>query len=201
MIIHAVEQGTFEWHQLRLGRVTSTNFKKAISDSYLELIDELIAEEETGMSDDIDFISPDMQRGIDYEPLAARQYEQMKGVKCDQVGFITSTEYPFLGVSPDRCIGKEGVLEIKCPKSKTHIRYIRMNKVPSDYFSQCLVHFIVNTDLEWVDFMSYDPRVERKPVFLYRTERGDIEKEIESATKRLDRFAKKLSELKDRLFF
>ena len=67
MIIHNCDQGSHEWHQLRLGKLTGSRLKKMFAKDNLSLIDELIAEEEVGMIDDDDFVSEEMQRGIDMD--------------------------------------------------------------------------------------------------------------------------------------
>ena len=96
MIIHEVQQGSYEWHQLRMGKITSTRLKKAMSKDNLSLVDELIAEEETGLPDDDGFVSEEMQRGIDLEPLAIAEYERIKGTPVIRYGMLQSEEIPML---------------------------------------------------------------------------------------------------------
>lgn len=200
MIIHDVVQGSGEWHELRIGKITSSRLKRAISDKYLELIDEMIAEIEVGVDDD-DFVSDDMQRGLDLEPLAVIEYERITGVKTTVIGFVQSSELPILGHSPDRYVGKVGALEVKCPNTKNHIKYLRHDKLPTDYRPQVKTYFLCNPDLEWVDFMSYDPRLGKKPVFIKRVERGELQAELDSDWAKLINFNEKFEYYKDTLLF
>lgn len=201
MIIHDVQQGSYEWLQLRLGKITSTRLKKVLSKDNLSVIDELIAEEETGFGDDDTFVSEEMQRGIDMEPLAIKEYEHQTGISVDRIGFIQSSDIPMLCQSPDGYVGKTGAIEVKCPKTKTHIKYIRQGKVPNEYKEQVWTYFLVNPDLEWVDFISYDPRLIKKPIWVYRVMREDIQEDLDSTMEILKDFVSKYEKYKQEIFF
>jgi len=202
MIRHDVVQGSYQWHELRLGKVTSSRMKKVMGANNLEVIDEIIAEEETGFCDDLDsYVSEDMQRGIDLEPMAVDQYVKLTGATVEEIGFVQCSELPLLGLSPDRFVGTEGALEVKCPKTKTHVKYIRQNQVPNDYKYQIFTYFLVNPDIQWVDFMSFDPRLEKKPVFIFRTNRSDVKQELTECWNHLLKFNTKLDNIKRDLFF
>lgn len=201
MITHDVEQGSYEWHQLRLGKITSTRLKKVLSKDNLSLVDELIAEEETGLSDDDGFVSEEMQRGIDLEPLAIQEYESITGNTVTRYGFLQSEELPILCQSPDGYVGTEGAVEVKCPKTKTHIKYIRQGKIPNDYKEQVWCYFMVNPDLQWLDFISYDPRLTKKPIWVLRVNREDVQDDLNTAWEALLSFNEKYIRLKEELFF
>ena len=203
MIIHNVEQGSYEWHQLRTGKVTSTRLKRVLGSSNMDLIDELIAEIETGYMEDADaFVSEAMQRGTDLEPIAIKAYEELKGYKTEVVGFMQSEEYPLFGVSADRLVPDlKGAVEVKCPDTKKHIRHIRQNRVNADYEAQVISYFIVDPTIEWVDFVSFDPRLTRKPLHIIRVNRADYTKEIAEAQYALSKFFVKLKKTMDDLFF
>jgi len=201
MIIHDVEQGSYEWHQIRLGKITSTRLKKVLSKDNLSLVDELIAEEETGLSDDDGFVSEDMQRGIDLEPLAIKEYESMTGNTVTRYGILQSEELPILCQSPDGYVGTEGAIEVKCPRTKTHVKYIRQGKIPNDYKEQVWCYFMVNPNLKWLDFISYDPRLVKKPIWVLRVNREDVQDDIIGAWMMLQAFNEKYIRLKEELFF
>jgi putative phage-type endonuclease len=201
MIIHDVEQGSYEWHQIRLGKITSTRLKKLMSKDNLSLVDELIAEEETGISDDDGFVSEDMQRGIDLEPLAIKEYESVTGNTVTRYGILQSDELPILCQSPDGYVGTEGAIEVKCPRTKTHIKYIRQGKIPNDYKEQVWTYFMVNPNLKWLDFISYDPRLVKKPIWVLRVNREDVQDDIIGAWMMLQAFNEKYIRLKEELFF
>lgn len=201
MIIHDVEQGSYEWHQIRLGKITSTRLKKVLSKDNIALVDELIAEEETGLSDDDGFVSEDMQRGIDLEPLAIKEYESITGNTVTRYGIMQSDELPILCQSPDGYVGTEGAIEVKCPRTKTHVKYIRQGKIPNDYKEQVWCYFMVNPNLQWLDFISYDPRLTKKPIWVLRVNREDVQDDLNTAWEALLSFNEKYIRLKEELFF
>jgi putative phage-type endonuclease len=201
MIIHNCDQGTHEWLQLRLGKITGTRLKKMLAKDNLALLDEIIAEEETGLCDDDDFVSEEMQRGIDLEPLAIQEYCNVTGHEVDHPCLIQSSEWPILMMSPDGYIGTTGAVEIKCPKTKTHIKYIRQGKIPNDYKEQIWAYFMVNPDLQWLDFVSYDPRLTKKPIWILHITREEVADDVVFALTELDRFINKLNSYRNEIFF
>lgn len=201
MIIHDVEQGSFGWLELRLGKITGSRLKKICSTKSLDVVDELIDEIETGRVNDDGYVSEAMQRGTDLEPLAIKVYETMHGVKARRVGFCQSDTMPMVGMSPDALIGDDGAVEVKCPDTVKHIRTIRHNKLPSDHKHQVAMYFIVHEGLQWLDFMSYDPRLTKRPVFIYRVTRESIADEIAEYTEALQVFIAKFNKIQTELFF
>lgn len=201
MIIHDCTQGSFEWHQLRLGKITGSRLKKMMAKDNLSLIDELIAEEQVGIADDDEFVSDEMQRGIDMEPLAIQEYCNITGYTVDHPCFLQSEDWPILCQSPDGYIGTTGAVEVKCPKTKTHVKYIRMGKIPNEYKEQVWSYFLVNPDLEWLDFVSYDPRLTVKPIWIHRVTREELAEELDAAKVELIKFIIKLEQYKSEIFF
>ena len=199
MIIHDIQQGSWEWMELRNTMVTSSRLPRVFKSEYLSLIDELIAEELTGEWEDSSYVSDAMQRGLDLESIALDEYERINDVKLIRDGFIQSSTMPKLGYSPDGRVDKIGGVEVKCPSSKKHIQYLRQQQVPNDYKWQLYLSFLINLDLQWYDFMSYDPRVKQRPVFIIRTFRGDIEQELKEATDGLAKFFTKLEDIKSKI--
>lgn len=204
MIKHYVEQGSPEWHELRRGKVTGTNLKSILAPKSepLKIIDEMVAEDVSGMSDDEDgYVSDDMQRGIDLEPIAKKEYAHLMACEVEEVGFVQSERWPLLGLSPDGYVGEIGAIECKCPKTKTHVRYLRENVLPKEYYYQILNGFLVNPKLFWIDFVSYDPRFAVRPLFIHRTNRADLTKELVAAEKKLDEFFDTHKKLKTEIIF
>lgn len=201
MIIHDCTQGSFEWHQLRLGKITGSRLKKMMAKDNLSLIDELIAEEQVGIADDDEFVSDEMQRGIDMEPLAIQEYCNITGYIVDHPCFLQSEDWPILCQSPDGYIGTTGAVEVKCPKTKTHVKYIRMGKIPNEYKEQVWSYFLVNPDLQWLDFVSYDPRLAVKPIWIHRVMREELAEELQTAVVELEKFIAKLDKYKSEIFF
>lgn len=201
MIIHDCTQGSFEWHQLRLGKITGSRLKKMMAKDNLSLIDELIAEEQVGIADDDEFVSDEMQRGIDMEPLAIQEYSNITGYTVEHPCFLQSEDWPILCQSPDGYIGTTGAVEVKCPKTKTHVKYIRMGKIPNEYKEQVWSYFLVNPDLQWLDFVSYDPRLTVKPIWIHRVTREELAEELDAAKVELIKFIIKLESYKSEIFF
>ena len=207
MIIHSIEQGSIEWYNLRIAKVTGTTLKYLFGTDTLSQVDRLIAESETQEStDDDQYVTDDMQRGIDLEPEARLQYESMTGNKVSQVGFIQHSDlFPWFGISSDGLIYDgdklKGAIEIKCPSTKTHVKRIRQDQLPNEYKYQAKAHFILSDDIEWVDFVSYDPRFMKKPLFIYRTTREEIALDVEEIKSKMHDFEKKYYKLRDQIIF
>ena len=114
-----------------------------------------------------------MTRGIDLEPVAFAAYEGITGNLVQRSGFLAHTEH-MAGCSLDGHIGDyEGILELKCPKSATHLRYLRDGSMPSDHLAQVL-HNLWITGAAWCDFVSFDDRFpENLQLFRVRVERNE----------------------------
>lgn len=166
-------QGSPEWHQARLGCPSGSGFKRLItsrgepSTTAETYINELIAEKVTG---EPTFVTETewMTRGKELEVDAKCLYEFDQGVDIQDVSFIKDDHYEF-GVSPDGLIGKDGGIEIKCPKPSTHIQYLRTNKVPSIYIAQIQGCMMV-TERKWWDFMSFHPMMKPLIIRVHRDE-------------------------------
>ncbi|MFT0692481.1 YqaJ viral recombinase family protein, partial [Pseudomonas aeruginosa] len=61
-----------------------------------------------------------MQWGTEQEPFARIAYMADRGLDVQEIGFIQH-ETLMAGCSPDGLIGTDGLIEIKCPVSATHI--------------------------------------------------------------------------------
>lgn len=167
------EQGTPEWFAARIGLPSASNFKKIITSTgkastsastyMLDLLSELVTGAKTeGATNEW------MQRGIELEYDAVGLYEMLYDVDTEESGFILHNSRRF-GCSPDRLIGKDGGLEIKCPKPSTHMKYLLGGKCPTEYYPQVMGCMLV-TDAKWWDFMSYHPEI--KPLIV-RVQRND----------------------------
>lgn len=157
------DQRTPEWHAARLGRLTGSRAKDMLAviksgeaaarrDYRLQLVCERL----TQRSAEDGYTNADMQRGIELEPQARDAYERFTGQLVAPVGFLASVEH-LAGCSPDGKIGDRGLVELKCPKSSTHLRYLRTGGVPSEHVAQ-LRHNLWVTGADWIDFVSYDDR-------------------------------------------
>jgi hypothetical protein len=117
---------------------------------------EILCERLTG--DIVDkFVNQAMQWGIEKEPEAKEQYEQKTGRLIKDVGFVDHPKIEFCGASPDGLVD-EGLIEIKCPTTATHLNWILAGVVPDDHKPQMCLQALC-TGRPWVDFVSYDPRM------------------------------------------
>lgn len=162
------EQRTQEWYEIRKKKITSSGCDSIMKsrglgvggETYcMEIVCSVIQEHF-----EPSYVSQAMQQGIDREPIAAEIYEQEKFVETQDCGFAvfrTNDERikfldNFLGVSPDRLVGEDGGLEIKCPEPKQHTKNL-LEKVCSDkYYDQIQMCLFV-TGRKWWDLISYNP--------------------------------------------
>lgn len=174
-----VEQGSPEWKELRLGHVTASNVadvmakgKSGEAETRKKYKLRLIAERLSGMSQD-SYSNPAMDWGIEQEAYARMAYEVAKDVLVDKTGFWHHPDIAFVGVSPDGLVNDDGLVEIKCPKTETHIDYMLDDKVPAKYYKQIQCQLWV-TGRQWCDFISFDPRMPAlKQLFVIRCPRDD----------------------------
>ena len=189
-----VQQGTPEWILARLGCGTASRANDMCAAettaAYQNYLWELVAERETAQPTE-SYINADMQRGTEKEPIARAAYEAHTGTFVTQTGFWLHPEIPFFGASPDGLVG-DGLIEIKCPRTSTHLRYRHDNKPPTQYKRQMMCQLLW-TGRKWVDFVSFDDRVrESKRLFIVRFEpkQSEMDEMLEQIKKFLDRVAK-----------
>lgn len=159
-----VEQGSDLWHQLRLGHVTASGIadlmaktKTGESESRRKYKVRLVAERLTRKAQE-SYSNAAMEWGVENEQYAAMAYEVNQEVLLDKTGFWLHPLIQWVGVSPDRLAGENGLVEIKCPNTTTHIDYLIDDVVPAKYYKQVQCQLWV-TGREWCDFVSYDPRL------------------------------------------
>lgn len=205
MRITNYEQGSEEWRNSRIGVITGTRLKQVLGTQSKSLLYELLAETLAPTEDMV--ANEAMARGSELEPDARVLYEGMTGNEIEEVGLCLHNEYDWLGSSPDGLYkkGKKyvGAIEIKCPGTKTHIEYLIEKKIPSEYRAQVLQYFIVNEELEWLDFVSYDPRIQlpEMQMSIVRVVRDDVADELEVAMGKLLAFRAKWEALQEQYIF
>jgi putative phage-type endonuclease len=167
----AVEQGTPEWHQLRLGKVTASRVadilaktKTGPSASRNNYLIELALQRVTKALEE-SYTNSAMEWGIQTEPQARVAYEVKTNNFVDQVAFIDHPTIANFGCSPDGLVGSDGLIEIKCPNSATHWSYIKDNAPPNKYYIQMQAQMAV-TGAKWCDFVSFDPRMPERSQLL-----------------------------------
>lgn len=156
-------QRSAEWQEIRTGRICASdaadmlNFNKNGKESAdrRDLRFKLMTERLTGQPCPSDYVNDAMLRGIEKEPNARAAYEVRTGTLVDQVGFLEHDTL-MAGCSPDGLVG-EGLLELKCPKSVNHVRYLRTDALLEDYRAQ-LTHALWVSGAPWIDIASFDDR-------------------------------------------
>lgn len=159
-----MEQGSPEWHQARLGKVTASRVadivrktKTGFSTSRANYMAELIAERLTG-NPTVGYTNAAMQWGIDNEPSARANYEFMRNCTVEQIGFVQHPNIDDAGASPDGFVSADGLVELKCPLTATHLDTLLGQRIDKDYLIQ-IQWQLACTGRQWCDYVSFDPRL------------------------------------------
>ncbi len=183
-------QGSAEWFAARLGKVTASRVadvvaktKSGPSASRATYMAQLIAERLTGVAQE-SFSNAAMQWGTATEPEARAAYEFYRNETVTEIGFVQHRQIDDCGASPDGLVGVDGLLEIKCPNTSTHLDTLLGKMVPAKYVNQ-IQWQLACTGRQWCDFVSYDPHLpERMRLFVKRMPRDEkriVELETEVA--------------------
>lgn len=201
MIIYwEMEQRSEAWYAARLGVPTASRFDKIItptgkaSTQSEDYCNTLVAEWLMGAPVDIEQ-NFWMQRGTELEPEAVAAYEFEHDMDTQEVGFVT-TDDGWIGASPDRMVGEDGIVEVKCPAPHTHIGYLLKGELPGGYRAQVQGQLMV-TERQWCDWISYHPDMPMVVVRVYRDEEY-IEQLRKLATKLTDQIQEKRRLLTER---
>lgn len=173
------EQGSADWFAVRCGKVTASRVadviartKSGYGASRANYAAQLIAERLTGEVAE-SYTNAAMEWGTDQEPDARLAYEFRNDVEVQQVAFVEHPSIPMSGASPDGLVGEDGLVEIKCPNTATHLDTLLTGTIPSKYETQMLWQMQC-TGRAWCDFVSFDPRLpENMRLFIKRLPRDD----------------------------
>ncbi len=202
-----MEQRTEEWFTARLGKVTASKVsdvmaktKSGYSASRATYMSQLLVERLTGTRAE-GFTSAAMQWGTDTEPKARTAYEFITDMNVVEVGFVNHPFIEMSGASPDGLVNDDGMLEIKCPNTSTHVQTLLDEKIPKRYVDQ-MQWQMACAEREWCDFVSFDPRLpDGNDFFCTRLKRddkriADLESEV---TDFLDELSTQIVKLNERL--
>lgn len=198
MLVYDIDQNSEEWIQLRKGLWTASNFHKLVTPKTGKLsaqADEwenrIVAELITG--DPIEDFGGTVwtERGKELEAEAVEFYELQRDIETTKVGFITDDNRQY-GCSPDRLVGEDGLLEIKCVAPQTLVGLHVSEDNSSEYRPQRQGQLLV-TGRKWVDILFYHPKI--KPIII-RSERDEdyialIVAALEESNKRIQEKYKK----------
>lgn len=194
------EQGTDEWFQARAGKVTASRIADMMAKartgsgwgvSRTNYRDELVLERLMGRPAGDKFKSKAMDRGNEVEPKAREMYAFIRE-DVTQVGFVLHPTIDDAGCSPDGLVGADGLIQIKCPDTKTHFDTLLGAPIDGGYLKQVQWEMAC-TGRKWCDFVSFDDRVplsmqikiirvERDPIIIAKFEHETREflKEVEA---------------------
>lgn len=192
-IVYDFAQRTEEWHAIRKGKLTASSFDKLLTPATGKLSKQaegmiidlcvacLVEEEEPSYS------TYAMDRGIALESEARREFIDRTGYEVLECGFITRTDLPVVGCSPDGLVrshqavapgiaGAHAGLEIKCPMAKNHARYLLDGVLPAQYKPQVHGAMAITGLSEWW-FLSYHPEMDNLLIQVCRDEYTEKMKE------------------------
>lgn len=165
MTLHVLDdllQGTEEWHDARRGILTASvvgqlitpgTIRPASNDKSRALTVQLAAERITGWTEPV-WVTEDMQRGTDDEPVARDLYSE-HFAPVTEVGFMVEDRWGFpIGFSPDGLVGDDGLIEAKSRRSKKHLQTILADEVPPENMAQIQCGLLVS-GRQWCDYLSY----------------------------------------------
>ena len=159
-------QRNSEWFKARCGCLTGSRVADALAVSAktgkplkarADLIEELVAERLTGQCVE-HFQSSAMQWGTACEGAARDAYEAATGSLVDLESFVHHPAIAWLGASPDGLVGDDGLVEIKCPTSVTHVRRLMDPQSGVEQYRYQMMLQLACTERKWCDFVDYDPR-------------------------------------------
>lgn len=161
------EQRSPEWFEARLGKVTASRVGDAMDTlkngnpgmKRKNYARQLLAERITGVKAEAEFyVNKAMQWGTDHEDEARNLYAFQTDADGEDVGLVLHPWIDNAAASPDWLVGSDGLVEIKCPNSTTHLDTLLANDVPTGNLLQ--IHFqMICTERDWCDFVSFDPRM------------------------------------------
>ena len=160
-----IDQRTPEWFAARLGKVTASKIADVMASgrsgapsvTRSNYLAQLLCERLTGRPTE-GFTSDAMQHGTDNEPIAINAYEMAKDVIVSPIGFVDHPTIAMSGASPDGLVGEDGLFEVKCPNSATHLSTLKGGSIDGRYMKQ-MQWQMACTGRKWCDFVSFDPRM------------------------------------------
>jgi hypothetical protein len=174
-IYHDCAQYGEVYERLKIGIPTSSGFAKILtpierkkSGQWNEYKFDLIGERLKGYRTST-FASPAMELGLIREAEAADWYVFSHDVDVRRVGFVTDDDNR-MACSPDRLVGEDGLLEIKCPdKPGQQVAYHLQRNSLKKFWSQLQGQLLV-TQRKWVDIVAWHDGLPTKILRVTRDE-------------------------------
>lgn len=176
-------QGTPEWKAARCGSLGASQIAEALAKARsgpgwgvgrANVMAALIAERLTGQPSET-YVSGPMQWGTDTEAQAREAYCFKTDAEIETVGLVRHPAITGAHASPDGLVNADGLVEIKCPNTATHLDTLLGASVPGKYVMQAQWQMACTGRL-WCDLVSFDPRLPAEmQLWLRRIERDDGE--------------------------
>jgi putative phage-type endonuclease len=172
-----VEQGSTAWITARLGKVSASRISDVVARtrsgygaSRANYAAEIITERLTGAPAER-FQNAAMAWGTEKEPDAKDAYCFLRDAEIEAVGLVLHPTIDMACASPDGLVGNDGLIEVKCPQTATHIDTLLSETVPDKYVKQMMWQMSC-TGRQWCDFVSFDPRLPAEmQIFIKRVPR------------------------------
>lgn len=154
-----MEQRSSEWFEERKGRFTASEIYKLMGIKGLNETGKSYAFDKAveTFTDNIEetFLSFDMQKGVELEPLAFAKFKELKSIDfldVENCGFFGYCENS--GASPDGLVSNNAILEIKCPSNKTFFKLVATNEIDDKYIYQMQMQMLC-TETDKAYFFNY----------------------------------------------
>ncbi len=202
LIIHTdFTQGSEEWHRFRLGKITGSCFYKILGakEARTKYLYERVSEIVTGAKSDGEvYTNMHMKRGLQYEPIARKEYMNFTSYTVKEIGLIQYGGY--ITGSPDGLVDEEGMIEIKVPDSDNYLRHVieisegGISCIPKAHYIQMQFYLYI-FGRKWCDYVLYNPQHSdalNKGLSIFRVEvdlkmQECIQKAIEDAINTIDK--------------
>lgn len=201
-----IPQGTDAWKKQRVGKATASKIADIVAKtktgwgaSRANYAAQLIAERLTGVPQE-GYTNAAMQWGTDTEPKARENYSMLNGVPIEECGFFQHPSIKQSGASPDGLIGTDGLIEIKCPQTSTHLETLLGAPIEKKYHLQMQWQMLC-CNRKWCDFVSFDPRLpfelQMKVIRVNRDEEllASLEKDVADFLNEIERKVEELKKL------
>ena len=176
-----LDQGSPQWIRERVGKLTASRFGDVMAklkngkpaEARMSYMKQLVAERMTDTAMDF-FVTAAMQWGIDQEAPAAEEYEAVTGALVVPAPFVPHPEIENFGATPDRFVGPDGLIEIKCPATTNYVAWRMADEIPEQSRWQMLAQ-LACTRRRWCDFVAFDPRVVYGPTIWIKRYEPSVE--------------------------
>lgn len=186
------QQDEQEWREKRLGMITGSTFGKLVKSdrkggfvlSSGKVANDLIYKiawerllKQGNISNGLGRLnvsSQSMNHGNEYEPEAILKYQEITGNKVSYVQNFVELD-DFIGGTPDAYIGKEGLIEVKCPfNGGNHLQSMLENVIYNQEHLFQIQGYLWITGRKWCDYVTYDPDlIESLQINVIRVERDE----------------------------